>query len=366
MLLFLVKTYRTLRRVIAARRQPAQLAWGLAFGLLLGVIPHGNLLALVLLIGILCLKLNHAAMGLTALGVTFVASTMDPVSHQVGDWVLTQPSLQSLLVSAWALPLVPWTDLNNTVVMGSFLIGVAALVPTFLVTYPVLKWLAPRDSEIDPDDEPEANVDAATMDIPQNEAPPETAPDMSVQPPHTPVQPPHTPVQPPHTPVQPPHTPVQPPHTPVQPTRAPVPPPRAPEPTPRVPEKAPHATVPKPHFDRRPARVQPERNAASWKTDEAAALHVDHTQTDAPDVLQSEPPPPQSPSTQTPSTSGQLVATANLKQATPSTVAPTETIETRIDVVRASETNNHSPQAMDEALNYLLRQLRDHHKGDAA
>ncbi len=145
MILWSIKLISTLRRAIAGRKYPNQLAWAVAFGLLLGIIPHGNLLAIVLMIVVLSLKLNHAAAGLTAIGVSFLAASLDPVSHRVGEYVLTDPRCADFAQNAWALPMVPWTDLNNTIVLGSFLIGSAALLPVFAITYPIFRVFRPRD-----------------------------------------------------------------------------------------------------------------------------------------------------------------------------------------------------------------------------
>ena len=142
MILWTIKLISSVRRAIAGRQYPHQMAWAVAFGLLLGVVPHGNLLAIGLLLVVLSLKINHALAGLTAIGATFVATKLDPYSHEVGNFVLTHPGLNESVTTAWQLPLVPWTDLNNTVVMGSFVIGVAALVPVFVITYPVFRIFA--------------------------------------------------------------------------------------------------------------------------------------------------------------------------------------------------------------------------------
>jgi uncharacterized protein (TIGR03546 family) len=143
MILWILKLISSVRRAIAGRKYPHQLAWAVAFGLLLGVVPHGNLLAVAILLVVLSLKINHAMAGLTAVAATFLATKLDPYSHEVGDFVLTHPEVSESATRAWALPLVPWTDLNNTVVMGSFLIGVGALIPVFVVTYPIFRWMAP-------------------------------------------------------------------------------------------------------------------------------------------------------------------------------------------------------------------------------
>lgn len=149
MILWIVKLLGSVRQAIAGRKYPHQLAWAVAFGLLLGAVPHGNLLAIGLLIVVLSLRINHAMVGLTAVGTTFLATKLDPYSHQVGQYVLEHPTLGKAATDAWQLPLMPWTDLNNTVVLGSFLIGVGALVPVFVVTYPMFRWLAPAEPALE-------------------------------------------------------------------------------------------------------------------------------------------------------------------------------------------------------------------------
>ncbi len=147
MIIWTIKLYRSLKTAIAGRRYPHQLAAAVAFGALLGVVPHGNLLALAILIVVLSLRVNHAMAGITAIGVSFAATRLDAYSHAVGNHILTSPHLSDYGTRAWQLPVVPWTDLNNTVVMGSFVIGLVALLPLFLVTYPIFRLFAPTAVE---------------------------------------------------------------------------------------------------------------------------------------------------------------------------------------------------------------------------
>ena len=149
MILSTVKLIGMIRRAIAGRKHPYQLAWAVAFGVLLGIVPHGNLLAVCLLVLVLSLKLNHAMAALTAIAASFLASKLDPVSHAVGDYLLTNPEFASVAQKAWALPMMPWTDLNNTVVLGSTTIGVAGLLPIFLISYPVFRRMAPPAEQSD-------------------------------------------------------------------------------------------------------------------------------------------------------------------------------------------------------------------------
>lgn len=162
MILWILKLISSVRRAIAGRKYPHQLAWAVAFGLLLGVVPHGNLLAVGILLVVLSLKINHAMAGLTAVAATFLATKLDPYSHEVGNFILTHPEVNESATRAWTLPLVPWTDLNNTVVMGSFLIGLGALVPVFVVTYPIFRWMAPSQ-------EPSEHEASGTATLPSEE-----------------------------------------------------------------------------------------------------------------------------------------------------------------------------------------------------
>ncbi|MDA8745327.1 DUF2062 domain-containing protein [Rubripirellula amarantea] len=144
MILWTIKLIGFVRKAIAGRKYPSQLAWAVAFGVLLGIVPHGNLLAVAILFVVLSLRLNHAMAALTAVGVSFLATKLDPVSHTLGETMLNHEKISPIAMQVWEFPMVPWTDLNNTVVLGSFTIGLVALLPIFLITYPVFRMFAPK------------------------------------------------------------------------------------------------------------------------------------------------------------------------------------------------------------------------------
>ncbi|OYP34041.1 TIGR03546 family protein [Rhodopirellula sp. MGV] len=147
MVVFSLKLLNNLRKAIADRRFPRQLAAGCAFGVLLGIMPHGNLLAVVVLLAVLSFQINHALMAAVAIGISFIAPGLDDYSHQLGEYLLNHPKGHQIAVQAWTLPFVPWTNLNNTVVLGSFLIGVASVWPVYKITLPFFRWIAPAEEE---------------------------------------------------------------------------------------------------------------------------------------------------------------------------------------------------------------------------
>ncbi|QDS88871.1 hypothetical protein EC9_30660 [Rosistilla ulvae] len=142
MIIWLYRQIQGVRKALAGRDKPEELAWAMALGVLLGVVPKGNLAALMLVFVVLILRVNHAMAAVTAVAVSFAAVLFDPFTHQLGQWVLEQPALQGFYAWSWQQPLIPWTDLNNTVVMGSLLFGLMTLFPTYSLTLPLFRAIA--------------------------------------------------------------------------------------------------------------------------------------------------------------------------------------------------------------------------------
>jgi len=147
MLVFCIKQLLSLKRAIVGRREPHQLAWGMALGVWLGTVPYGSVVALAILLFILSIRVNHGMMAVSAVVTSVIAARFDAQTHAVGKYILTHPHWAPQLSAAWQWPLVPWTDLNNTVVMGGLLLGLAAVVPTYLLSYPLFRYLAPPAPE---------------------------------------------------------------------------------------------------------------------------------------------------------------------------------------------------------------------------
>ena len=106
MLLFGYKMYSAMRKAIAGRKHPAQLAWAVGFGVLLGLIPHGNLVAVALGVLVLCMHVNHAMTAMVTVLVTLGAPRLDPLFHSVGKRVLTEPRIADTLSANWDAPLM--------------------------------------------------------------------------------------------------------------------------------------------------------------------------------------------------------------------------------------------------------------------
>ncbi|MCO6453765.1 MAG: TIGR03546 family protein [Pirellulaceae bacterium] len=139
MIVWLLQQVSLVRKVVQASDTPQRMAWGFAFGVLLGLVPKGNLVAVVLSMVLLATRANLSIGMATALAFSLLSSWLDPLTHRLGLAVLTMPALQAWWQSAYQLPLVPWTSLNNTVVCGSLIVGLLAFYPAYRVSKPVFQ-----------------------------------------------------------------------------------------------------------------------------------------------------------------------------------------------------------------------------------
>lgn len=141
MITWLVQQIRLLYKLITSNDSPRQMAVAAAFGLLLGVVPKGNLLAVAISVLFLSMRVHLATAMVVALCATFAAAGLDRLFHSIGHSVLTIPSLQEPFARLYQLPFVPWTAFNNTVVCGSVLFGAAAFYPTYRLSLPAFeRW----------------------------------------------------------------------------------------------------------------------------------------------------------------------------------------------------------------------------------
>lgn len=142
-----LRPFRFFAQALLLDATPKQLAWGFALGMAIGLVPKGNLIAVVMMAVLCSLRVNMAAGMMAIFTFSWIGMAIDPVSHQIGQYLLAQPSLQSLWTTLYDTPLVPWTSFNNTVVLGSFVLGLALIYPAYLLSEPLFAKFAPKWTE---------------------------------------------------------------------------------------------------------------------------------------------------------------------------------------------------------------------------
>jgi uncharacterized protein (TIGR03546 family) len=135
---------RMLKRT-SKHHQPAHLAAAVALGVVVGLVPKANLLAVCLYAALLLLPVHTWLALAVSLGVACSASLFDPATHALGSWLLRQQLLRPLWYFLDNTAVLPWLGLHNTVVLGSLVSGVTLAAPTYLISlrfFDRMRWQA--------------------------------------------------------------------------------------------------------------------------------------------------------------------------------------------------------------------------------
>jgi uncharacterized protein (TIGR03546 family) len=116
-----------------------QIAAGIAAGFVLGMTPSLSLQSLLIFILMFIFRIQIGAAFISAFFFSFIAYALDPLFHSVGDSVLHMESLQSLFITLYNMPIIPFTRFNNTVVMGSGIIAFV-LTPFIFIISRIMIW----------------------------------------------------------------------------------------------------------------------------------------------------------------------------------------------------------------------------------
>lgn len=140
---WMIRPLRGLLDALLGCDSAGQVAAGVAIGVVLGLLPKATLLAVLVGVLLCALRVNKAA-GITAAAVVApMAPMLDGFTHKLGLKVLTLPSLQPAFAWFYDTPLGPWWGVHNTVVCGSFLLGLYLSYPVFLASSAAVERFRP-------------------------------------------------------------------------------------------------------------------------------------------------------------------------------------------------------------------------------
>ncbi len=137
-MLALIKLIQSVVRSLNSQGTPGQLAAGIALGSALGLTPIMNLHNLVILGAAMLLNVSFPGFMLGWALFIPLGFALDPVFHAIGRHLLLEtPALDATWTVWFNTPVLPLTNFNNTVVLGSVVVWAAAFVPLFIL----LRWL---------------------------------------------------------------------------------------------------------------------------------------------------------------------------------------------------------------------------------
>lgn len=131
-MLLIAKFLAKILTILNSEISPKQISAGFAYGVLIGLLPIGGLLPLVLTLLAFIVNINLAAMFLAAAVFKIFSFVIDPVANAAGYSLLTSGALRNFWATLYNTPVVPFTRFNNTLVMGSFVVGLLLLIPAYL------------------------------------------------------------------------------------------------------------------------------------------------------------------------------------------------------------------------------------------
>ena len=127
----LLKLIQSLVGALHSEGTPGQLAAGIVLGSFLGLTPLINVHNAVIFALLVLLNVSFAGGMLGWALFVPIGFLLDPLFDWIGHGLLLAPSLRSMWTSLYNMPIVPLTNFNNTVVLGSLVFALVFAIPLF-------------------------------------------------------------------------------------------------------------------------------------------------------------------------------------------------------------------------------------------
>jgi uncharacterized protein (TIGR03546 family) len=137
--MFFLKLLKQIIVIFQTDISPNQVAWGFALGAILGLVPN-MFMKLILFIVIMMFRVNVSAAFLAWAVYEILSFALDPLLDIIGFYVLNISSLNAFYTWLYNLPVVPFTKFNNTVVMGSLVVGIILIIPNMIIAKKLLVY----------------------------------------------------------------------------------------------------------------------------------------------------------------------------------------------------------------------------------
>jgi len=128
-----LKLIQQLVKALNSDGTPGQVAAGIALGAVFGLTPLMNVHNLVLFGAALILNVSMPGVFLGWMVFVPVGFALDPLFDAIGNGLLGSVALRPLWTWAYNVPALPFTNFNNSVVLGSFVFWVVAFIPLYFL-----------------------------------------------------------------------------------------------------------------------------------------------------------------------------------------------------------------------------------------
>lgn len=133
--MFWLKILKSIVKILHSDISPSQIAWGVSFGVILGLTPLVTLNKIIILFIVFILPVNIGSTILFGGIFALISYLIDPIAHSLGYFLLVKVDLLfPLWKKLYNMPIIPYTKFNNTVVLGSFVISILLFVPIYIIS----------------------------------------------------------------------------------------------------------------------------------------------------------------------------------------------------------------------------------------
>ena len=130
-MLTILKLLQSIFSTLHSEGTPGQVAAGMMLGAGIGLTPLMSAHNLVLFAAIVLLNVSFGG-GMLALAIfTPLGFLLDPLFDRIGLALLAIPALRGLWTDLYNAPLFPYTNFNNSVTLGSFVVWFVLTVPLY-------------------------------------------------------------------------------------------------------------------------------------------------------------------------------------------------------------------------------------------
>ena len=136
----LVKLLQKLVSTLNSDGTPGQVGAGIAIGAVFGLTPLLNLHNLVVLALVMVFRVSFPAVTLGWLAAVPLGFALDPLFDGFGLWMLGALTLTPFWTTLTNAPVIALLNLNNSVVLGSLVFWILALLPTYFLA----RWCVAR------------------------------------------------------------------------------------------------------------------------------------------------------------------------------------------------------------------------------
>jgi uncharacterized protein (TIGR03546 family) len=135
----MVKMIANLLKILNSDANPSQISLALGFSLISGLLPFFSPFSLLVLFIVFILRVNLSAYLLGTAFFSGIAYLLDPLLHRIGLALLTASPLEGLWTALYNSTLWRVQRFNNSVVMGSLVVGILCFVPLVLLANALIR-----------------------------------------------------------------------------------------------------------------------------------------------------------------------------------------------------------------------------------